>query len=73
MLTRDKNVVGRVTREVTDPRVYDARHDRDATTDHVIDTHRLGDTPGEGGAKGRVRDVQGYTEALGLWCGMIMV
>ena len=33
---------------------------RDATTDQMIGTHHLVDTPGEGGARERVRDVQGY-------------
>ena len=37
---------------------------RDATTDEMIGTHRLGDTPGEGGARERVRDVQGYMGGL---------
>jgi len=36
----------------------------------MIGTHRLGDTPGEGGARERVTDVQGYTRALEV---MIMV
>ena len=31
------------------------------TTDHMIGTHRLGDMLGEGGAKGRVKDVKQYT------------